>query len=274
MGVLNRWDRNGDGIISGSEADLMAQANVLEEREKKKYKQFLAITVVILFLTLTANFGLTIATIYLTRQFEVEDGTLVDRSTGKQVTTKTRGNYMEVTFGGGIDDGSGRLLDDSMCVATITMSDAQLNDNIDGLLHGTQLHYGIVGGKVEEGKESGQVTYISGGLIDEHVDISELLDTLFDPHSDLESLELDYDMPMEESFWQGIMDLSDADSDLTCTIIPHVGCTVGEDEDKCYFFIICCGDVADALFTTGNCCIYNHKNDSNRDMRRLGKCSQ
>ena len=33
--VLNRWDINGDGIISGSEADLMAQANVLEEREKK-----------------------------------------------------------------------------------------------------------------------------------------------------------------------------------------------------------------------------------------------
>ena len=33
--VLNRWDINGDGIISPSEADLMAQANVLEEREKK-----------------------------------------------------------------------------------------------------------------------------------------------------------------------------------------------------------------------------------------------
>ena len=33
--VLNRFDRNGDGIISQSEADLMAKANVLEEREKK-----------------------------------------------------------------------------------------------------------------------------------------------------------------------------------------------------------------------------------------------
>ena len=33
--VLNRFDVNGDGNISQSEANLMAQANVLEEREKK-----------------------------------------------------------------------------------------------------------------------------------------------------------------------------------------------------------------------------------------------
>jgi len=33
--VLRRFDRNGDGNISPSEANLMAQANVLEEREKK-----------------------------------------------------------------------------------------------------------------------------------------------------------------------------------------------------------------------------------------------
>ena len=33
--VLRRFDRNGDGILSPSEADLMAQANVLEEKEKK-----------------------------------------------------------------------------------------------------------------------------------------------------------------------------------------------------------------------------------------------
>ena len=33
--VLRRFDRNGDGILSPSETDLMAQANVLEEREKK-----------------------------------------------------------------------------------------------------------------------------------------------------------------------------------------------------------------------------------------------
>lgn len=33
--VLNRFDRDGDGIISPSEANLMAQANVLEEKEKK-----------------------------------------------------------------------------------------------------------------------------------------------------------------------------------------------------------------------------------------------
>jgi len=33
--VLNRFDLNGDGIISQSEANLMANANVLEENEKK-----------------------------------------------------------------------------------------------------------------------------------------------------------------------------------------------------------------------------------------------
>ena len=33
--VLRRFDRDGDGNISQSEAALMAQANVLEEREKK-----------------------------------------------------------------------------------------------------------------------------------------------------------------------------------------------------------------------------------------------
>lgn len=33
--VLNRFDVNGDGIISQSEANLMANANVLEEKEKK-----------------------------------------------------------------------------------------------------------------------------------------------------------------------------------------------------------------------------------------------
>ena len=33
--VLNRFDVNGDGNNSQSEANLMAQANVLEEKEKK-----------------------------------------------------------------------------------------------------------------------------------------------------------------------------------------------------------------------------------------------
>ena len=32
--VLNRFDLDGDGIISQSEANLMANANVLEEKEK------------------------------------------------------------------------------------------------------------------------------------------------------------------------------------------------------------------------------------------------
>ena len=41
--VLNRFDLNGDGVISPSEAALMANTNVLEEKEKKsKYIEHLS----------------------------------------------------------------------------------------------------------------------------------------------------------------------------------------------------------------------------------------
>ena len=65
-----------------------------------EYKQVAGISFGVLILVLVANFGLTIATIFLTRQFSVtEGGVLVDKSTGNQVTTKAVGNLVGVTMG-------------------------------------------------------------------------------------------------------------------------------------------------------------------------------
>lgn len=186
----------------------------------------------------------------------------MDRSTGKQVTTKARGNYVEVTLGGGIDDGSGRLLNDDMCFATITMSDAQLNQNIDELQkQGTGFYYGTT-------IDSGQVTYVSGRHIEENENLKEFVET-WDPER------LDYEVPMVLPFWEGLLSLGETDPNLLCNIFPHVVCSVGEAAELCDFFIICCGSIEDALFTTGNCCIQpTYAGHEDQDMRRLGKCSQ
>ena len=61
--------------------------------------------------------------IYLTRQFAIEDGNLVDKSTGEQVNTKARGNLIEVAFETEEEKhwNTGRHLTDDTCFATVTM---------------------------------------------------------------------------------------------------------------------------------------------------------
>jgi len=128
--TLTRYDLDGNGTMGKDEVTLMAKdLNAAEkkvvkvEKAKKKYQKWTGMTAAVLFLTLVANFGLAIATIYLTRQFAIEDGNLVDKSTGEQVNTKARGNLIEVAFETEEEKhwNTGRHLTDDTCFATITM---------------------------------------------------------------------------------------------------------------------------------------------------------
>jgi len=127
--TLTRYDLGGNGTMGKDEVTLMAKdlnaaekKVVLVEKAKKRYKKYTGISAMVLFLTLVANFGLAIATIYLTRQFAVEDGNLVDKSTGEQVNTKARGNLIEVAFESEeAMELLGRHLADVTCLATVTM---------------------------------------------------------------------------------------------------------------------------------------------------------
>lgn len=273
--TLDKYDLDGNGDIDSDEAQLMAKdlnaANkqVVEvEKDKKKYKQVAGISFTLLVLALVANFGLTIATIYLTRQFSIEDGTLVDKSTGKQVTTKARGNFVGLTFDGSLNnDGSGRLLEESMtleesmCHATYSMSDNEVSQTVFQFRSGTDLYYGTADG--DDG-DHGEVDFIAG-----HHEFSTFEDLFGNP---------DFP-PITEATVNTFDPFIESHPDTMCNVYAHVVCTSGETQETCDFFMMCCGTEEEKLFTTGNCCMVPHDagrrlNQGEWDQRRLGKCSQ
>lgn len=107
----------------------------------------------VLLLVLVANFGLTIATIFLTRQFSVtEGGVLVDKSTGNQVTTKAVGNLVGVTPNLGIDENvaARELQEAGECFAYTNMEHLVFEEYQSG----TPTHYNVV---VDGVSSSGEV---------------------------------------------------------------------------------------------------------------------
>lgn len=146
--TLTRYDLDGNGTMGKDEVTLMAKdLNAAEkkvvkvDKAKKKYQKWTGMTAFVLFLTLVANFGLAIATIYLTRQFDVDDGNLVDKSTGEQVNTKARGNLIEVAFETEEEKhwNTGPYLTDDACLTTITFQHAKYLE----YLAGTALHFSV-----------------------------------------------------------------------------------------------------------------------------------
>ena len=192
------------------------------------------------------------------------------------MTTKSSGNFVEVTLGGG-NDGSGRelhLLSDEQCFATINMSDAELAKDETELLSGTGLYWATLG-HTHPQTETGQVQYIGGHLVEHQINLRSFS---FDPES------WDFVWPQVPSFWNGLDQLQE-DSDPTCNIYTEVSCLVGPDKVPCSLFMVCCGSITDAYFGTGNCCLQpsyaGHPTASpiqdpgrELDERRLGKCSQ
>ena len=90
----------------------------------------------------------------------------MDRSTGKQVTTKSRGNYVEVKLGSGtIDDGSGRLLEgdhQEICFATANMTQSETNNIEFQFQRGTELYFGMSHDSYDR-ESHGRVTHLSSG---------------------------------------------------------------------------------------------------------------
>ena len=89
-----------------------------------------------------------IYSIYLTRQFSIDNGTLVDKSTGKQVTTIASGNLLGVELSepsdevarelkDKVDRGERDLLTDATCFATTTM----MHETYLEYLAGTETRY-------------------------------------------------------------------------------------------------------------------------------------
>jgi hypothetical protein len=196
----------------------------------------------------------------------------VDKSTGKQVTTKARGNFVGITFDGSLNnDGSGRLLEGSLCHATFSMSDNDVERTVFELRRGVDLYFGTVDNSGDG--DHGQVDYVAG-----HHEYQQLSDFFNAADSfDFEFPFLHFDNHEWDVFIQ-------ENQETMCNIYAHVACTV--THETCNFILMCCGTVEEALFTTGatsaapaapaNCCLVHH--DANRRLaqleRRLGKCSQ
>ena len=237
--------------------------------------------------------------IYLTRQFDVEDGTLVDKSTGKQVTTKARGNFVGLTFDSSLhNDGSGRLLEESWCHATYTMSDVQVDQTVFEFRSGTHLYYGAVNKNKNNKKkvvsktkqpddESGERDHGEVNFIAGHHSQQQIGPFL----KNLEALPYEFPLGKSDEFPDGnplliepflatFDPILQSHPEAMCNIYADVVCTSGESQERCHFFMMCCGTEAQALFTDGNCCVVPHDTWSRRlnqgewDQRRLGKCSQ
>ena len=188
----------------------------------------------------------------------------MDKSTGKQVTTKARGNFVGLTFDGSLNnDGSGRLLEESMCHATYFMSDNEVERTVFQFRSGTDLYYGTVDGDGGDGGDHGEVHFIAG-----HHEYQSIEDLFGNP---------DFP-PINETAVNNIFDpIMENHPDTMCNIYADVVCTSGETQETCHFFMMCCGTEEQALFTTGNCCVVRHDagrrlNQGEWDQRRLGKC--
>lgn len=191
--TLTKYDLDGNGLIDPEEAQLMAQdlnaANeqvAVVEKDKNKYKQFFKIAAILLLLTLVANFGLTIATIYLTRQFDIQDGVLVDRSTGKQVTTKAHGNVIGATLFGEVD-GAGRRLNNNLCFATVSMNEDTQDETFNDFLNGNKINYIVT---ANGAPESGELTFLAVPESFEFLNPDDLANDL-----------AEVDLSLRESYW-------------------------------------------------------------------------
>ena len=181
----------------------------------------------------------------------------MDRSTGKQVTTKAHGNLIDATLFGEVD-GAGRLLNNNLCFATISM-DRDVSDQIyTDFLLGNTITYITTSDGVPQ---NGQVKFMNRAspedmsILDAEYFQLDLRDDYFE----------DVNVVLEGKGIEG-------QNPDTCVLYDQVECetcpTLDESE---VFFMFCCGTADQAAFDTGNCCLVGAE-QLNRDMRRLGKC--
>ena len=185
----------------------------------------------------------------------------MDKSTGKQVTTKARGNFVGLTFDGSLNnDGSGRLLEESWCHATYNMSDAQVDKTVFQFRRGTAIFYGTADGDGDHG----EVDFIAGHHSQQRIG-------LFFGETDMSALPYDFPLDNPDGVLNTIGPILESHPETMCNIYAHMVCTSGETQETCNFFMMCCGTENQALFTTGNCCVI--RRDADSDQRRLGKCN-
>jgi hypothetical protein len=168
------------------------------------------------------------------------------------LTTKNHGNLLDATLFGEVDV-AGRLLMNSMCIATLNMTLDTQENTFAGFLADESVRYIITAdNKVEHGK----VSYIAA---------PEGFAT-YDPES-LTSSDA-------KSYVEDLVSGSEVDLD-TCVIYDQVECaTCAAQGVRQMFFMWCCGSIDQTLFGTGNCCIVGEAQlDGQQDMRRLGKCA-
>lgn len=132
-------DEDGVGRIArdlrASEADVLRKT-----KEKKNYRTIAGVSTATLLLVLLANFGLTIATVLLTRQFDARGGNLVDRSSGRMVRTQSPGDLVCVACQFQGEGEGGRRLDEE-CPRQVLVSRSTAAEDFRDYLRGIALLY-------------------------------------------------------------------------------------------------------------------------------------
>ena len=201
----------------------------------------------------------------------------MDRSTGKQLTTKSRGNVIPITLVGEVDS-AGRLLQSSiegtvdvslpLCLATIGMTQDEQDEAYADFLNRRPVTYLIT--KPDGVTESGRVVYIDQA---QPVDFDELDPVDLEEYHDIDTdyywgvLGRDHMMQYEMQYGNF--------PDFPFTMYPQVVCETCPNGDTETFFMWC---AEQAFFGTDNCCLVGQAQmqdpNPDQDMRRLGKCSQ
>ena len=224
----------------------------------------------LIYILLVQQITITHCSIYLTRQFDIVDGTLVDKSTGEQLTTKTHGNLIGATLFGEVD-GSGRLLTNTndMCYGTVNMTLDTQSSTYTNYLAGESIRYTTM---VNNHVTNGVVKFISAP---EPIDMSV---------SDVEALEFEFN-------WLGFGEYMEANVHTNQEFETKLNETEIDTRDIVFYFSIVCGEcdstgaheeffmwcigtIDQALLGTGNCCLVSYAQlDEQQDVRRLGKCT-
>ena len=169
------------------------------------------------------------------------------------MTTKTRGNLVAATLFGEVD-GSGRLLNNNLCFATIRMDPNDQDQTYNDFLLGNPIRYITTANGVSH---NGQVLFMN-----------QPQDMSIDPEY--------FQFELRDGYFAEVkvaLDKKEIDGN-TCLLYDQVECetcpTLGSTE---VFFMLCCGTANEAVFDTGNCCLVGEE-QLQRDMRRLGKCAE
>ena len=190
----------------------------------------------------------------------------MDRFTGKQLTTKSRGNVIPITLSieGTVD------LSLPLCLATIGMTQDKQDEAYADFLNRRPVTYVIT--KPDGVTESGAVVYIDQAP---PVGFDQ-----FDPEDLEEYHDIDTDYYWRvlalDHFKQYEMQYGNFPD---FTMYPQVVCETCPNKDTETFFMWC-AHTDQAFFGTDNCCLVgqaqmeNPNPDGNQDMRRLGKCAE